>query len=161
MNKLIYIFAIFFTLSANAQIIYQAPPKGFDPKVEVSICFIKYENRVLFLKRQYNKPEGNTWGIPGGKLDSGESATKAVLREVSEETGIKLKSDKVRYFGKIYAKGAEGDVILHVFETTLSKPQQVIINPKEHQDYKWVSLNDSLALPLITGEKECIELFYG
>lgn len=160
MKKIITIFALLFSLSANAQIVFQDPPKNFAPRMEVSICFIKDGDRVLFLKRQYNKPEGNTWGIPGGKLDPGETAKKAVIREVSEETGIELDGSKVRYFGKVYAKSETNEVILHVFETTLKNQPEVTINPKEHQDYQWVTLDESLSLPLIPGEEECIELFY-
>ncbi|MBS0607402.1 MAG: NUDIX hydrolase [Verrucomicrobia bacterium] len=161
MKKIITIFALLFCLSANAQVVFQIPPKNFSSKMEVSICFIKDGDRVLFLKRQFNKPEGNTWGIPGGKLDPGETAKKAVIREVSEETGIELDGSQVRYFGKVYAKGEANDVILHVFETTVKETPDVTINPVEHQDYLWVTLDDSLQLPLISGEEECIELFYG
>jgi mutator protein MutT len=161
MRKLICLFLLLFTLSANAQIIYQTPPQNFIPKIEVSICFIKSGDKVLFLKRQSNKPEANTWGVPGGKIDAGETAKNAVIREVSEETGLKLNAKTVHYFGKVYAKGESNDFVLHLFEASVKDPSAVTINPTEHQNYTWVSLKDSLKLPLIPGEKECIAILYG
>ena len=41
---------------------------------------------LLMLKRADN----HHWAIPGGKMEIGESATQAVVREVQEETGVEV-----------------------------------------------------------------------
>ncbi len=38
---------------------------------------------------------GNTWGIPGGKLDAGDTAISAVIRELIEETALTLTSEEI------------------------------------------------------------------
>lgn len=38
---------------------------------------------------------GGKWGIPGGKIERGESALDAVCREVSEETGVVLREPRL------------------------------------------------------------------
>ena len=37
---------------------------------------------------------GNRWGIPGGKIERGESSTAALRREILEETGLELRDIK-------------------------------------------------------------------
>lgn len=39
------------------------------------------------------KDDHNDWGLPGGKLDPGETIAQCALRECLEETGMKLKID--------------------------------------------------------------------
>jgi len=44
--------------------------------------------------RQLNKHAGQ-WALPGGRVDPGESATEAALRELDEEVGLQLGHDAV------------------------------------------------------------------
>jgi ADP-ribose pyrophosphatase YjhB (NUDIX family) len=43
-------------------------------------------NRLLLVKRA-NPPAQGMWSLPGGRLESGETAEQGVVREVCEETG--------------------------------------------------------------------------
>lgn len=42
----------------------------------------------LLLVRRANPPAQGLWSIPGGRVEAGESATDAVVRELVEETGL-------------------------------------------------------------------------
>ncbi len=44
-------------------------PENFTPKFEVVSCFVEYNDEILLLLRQDHKPEGNTYGVPAGKID--------------------------------------------------------------------------------------------
>ena len=44
------------------------------------------QGRVLLCHRR----DLDVWNLPGGGLESGELPTEAVLREVKEETGLKV-----------------------------------------------------------------------
>lgn len=46
--------------------------------------------RVLITERCGGGPFNGLWEFPGGKLDSGESAVDALLRELAEELGIEV-----------------------------------------------------------------------
>ena len=88
-----FIISLVFTVSflfntLYAQLVYQKKPRHFKPQIEVATCFIKVDDKILVLKRLPFKPQGNTWGTPGGKFDQGENAQTAVIRETREETGI-------------------------------------------------------------------------
>ena len=49
------------------------------------IC--SHNNQVLFVKHKYGISKGK-WILPGGYVEIGESLSKAVEREIFEETGI-------------------------------------------------------------------------
>lgn len=70
--------------------IYQESSEHFKPRVEVAALYIEHGQRILLLHRQEMKSQGNRWGIPGGKVDKGETPLEAVLRETKEETGYEF-----------------------------------------------------------------------
>ena len=145
----------------SAKLVFQQPPENFNPKVEVAACFITVKDNVLFIKRHAHCSEPSKWGIPGGKLEKGETAHQAVLREIKEETGLHLPSE-VKHLGTVYIRYPEVDFIYHMYGHTLSElPEQIVIDPEEHQEYRLMTLKEALDLPLIRGEDECIYLVYG
>jgi len=91
----------------SGQLVFQQPPENFNSKVEIVACFLTVNRNVLFLKRQPHKSEGNKWGIPGGKVEKGETVDQVVLREVREETGMDLAGQPLKYFGKVYIRYPE------------------------------------------------------
>ena len=52
------------------------------------------EGEILLVKRGKPPFEGE-WALPGGFMDFGETAEQAVVREVHEETGVKVKPMKI------------------------------------------------------------------
>lgn len=44
----------------------------------------------LLLVRRANEPAAGTWSLPGGRVEPGEDAASAVVREVAEETGLRV-----------------------------------------------------------------------
>lgn len=48
---------------------------------------INEKNEILLQKRS----DFNSWGLPGGAMEFGESAEEACVREFLEETGLKVK----------------------------------------------------------------------
>ena len=50
------------------------------------------KNEVLLLKHTYRQTE---WSLPGGYLKSGEHPKEGLIREVFEETGFTIKTEKI------------------------------------------------------------------
>lgn len=140
--------------------IYKEKPQNFNPKFGVVSCFVEYNGEFLLLHRQDHKPEGNTWGVPAGKVDGGENILDSMVREIQEETGILLPSSLLSYFGKVFVQYPEHDFVYHIYHTKLEQRQAVAINHKEHKDFTWISPENALDMPLIQDLDACIKLFY-
>ena len=54
-----------------------------------SVCVLLKDNdgNILMVSR---KTDHNDFGLPGGKIDPGETKEEAIVREVREETGLEL-----------------------------------------------------------------------
>lgn len=140
--------------------IYEKKPNKFNPKFDVVGCFVEYNWKFLLLHRQNNKPQANTWWIPGGKVDIWESIENTMIRELKEETWLELPLSKLSYFNKVYIKSEEYDFVYHMFSLKLNTNIDIILNLNEHKDFNWISPKNSLNLPLIHDLDNCIKLFY-
>ena len=140
--------------------IYKEQPEDFNSEFDVVSCFVEYDGEILLLHRQDHKPQGNTWGVPAGKVDEGEDILKSMIRETQEETGFELSSSKLSYFEKVYVKYPDFDFIYHIFHIKLNQKPNITINSNEHKDFKWTSPRNALEMPLIQDLEPCIKLFY-
>lgn len=60
---------------------YDEAPEGARQKYAVIIA--RYQERLLWCRHQAR----DTWEVPGGHIEAGESALEAAARELQEETG--------------------------------------------------------------------------
>lgn len=140
--------------------IFLTKPNEFNSKFEIVSCFIAYKDKILLLHRQDHKPEGNTWGVPAGKVEKNEDLVVSLAREIFEETGLNFDFNNLNYFKTIYVKYPNFDFSYHIFNTDIDNPVNIILNETEHKDFVWLKPIDALNLNLIPDEDECIKLFY-
>ena len=57
------------------------------PRERANLCFILKDDRVLLIRKKRGLGAGKING-PGGKLEPGESALEAAIRETQEEIGV-------------------------------------------------------------------------
>lgn len=65
------------------------------PRIGVGAFILDGERRRLLLVRRRRMPEADHWGLPGGKVDFGETVEAAVVREISEELGVEIAIDEL------------------------------------------------------------------
>jgi 8-oxo-dGTP pyrophosphatase MutT (NUDIX family) len=58
----------------------------------VVLCVVEHEGvpSVILIKRAYRGRNAGQWGLPGGRVDEGETPVQAALRELEEELGLRL-----------------------------------------------------------------------
>ncbi|MGV6847398.1 MAG: (deoxy)nucleoside triphosphate pyrophosphohydrolase [Marinibacterium sp.] len=57
--------------------------------IQVAACIVRDGGgRVLMAQRRPDQLSGGFWEIPGGKIEAGETAQAAAIRELVEETGL-------------------------------------------------------------------------
>lgn len=140
--------------------IYETKPVKFNPKFEVVSLFIEKENKILFLQNNESKKFNPLlWGIPAGKIEQNENKEDALLREIFEETGIKLDKEKIKYDSTVYIKYPTHDYTYHMYKTNLDQKETILLS-KEHLQYKWLTPTEALKLPLILDEDACIKKVY-
>ncbi|MDD2392351.1 MAG: NUDIX domain-containing protein [Bacilli bacterium] len=114
-----------------------------------SVFVINPENKkILLIKHKKFKK----WVQPGGHIEDDETPEEAALREVYEETGVRVKllgtrfpreDDFIRPLGIQKNRGSNGD--LHVDITYVGVPinrDQLTLNKEEATDIKWFSRSE-------------------
>jgi len=139
--------------------IYTELPEDFSAKQEVAGCFCECEGKILYLKRAPNAPQGNTWGLPAGKLEKDELPKAAAVRELYEETGLKVNAHEVKEVGRLYVRLPHINFIFHIFHLRLNSFPPIELNLNEHREARWVTPKEAFDLPLIIGGKEILEFF--
>ena len=142
-------------------------PKNFNPKFEVVSCFLQYQNEFLLLLRQNHKNQGNTYGVPAGKIDQWETPLQAMIRELSEETGIILSPEQqqyLTYFKKVYPIHSGYEFIYHMYhldgEKIFPTKPNLTINPNEHKEYIRITPSQAINKSLVPDLDTCIKLYY-
>jgi 8-oxo-dGTP pyrophosphatase MutT (NUDIX family) len=74
-----------------------APDDGALRRAAVAVTVLECDSapRLLIAKRVARGLNPGQWALPGGKLDPGEDAVTAALRELVEETGLDVPSQHV------------------------------------------------------------------
>jgi 8-oxo-dGTP diphosphatase len=75
------------------------------------LAYIYIKDKKVLSTLSYGK---DTWYIPGGKRERGETDEQALIREVKEELNVDLNPDTVQYYGTFEAQAhgkSEGTMV--------------------------------------------------
>lgn len=139
-------------------IVFTSPPDGFQAQAQAAGCYLECQKKILFLKRHPAKPQGDTWGVPGGKLELNETPTQAVIREIHEEIGIDI-SDNLQELGKLYIQLPHIGYIFYLFCKKYEHFPPLALAMDEHTEARWTTIEEAHSLPLIVGGKEALEYY--
>lgn len=144
---------------SNASLsVFRVAPQDFSPAVDVAACYIESNGELLLLKRAESESEGGRWGVPGGKVEKGESVRDGAMREVWEETGMRLKDKELQYLGKLFIRKPHVEYVYHMFYCKFARRPVVVLN-HEHQEYRWLSAEKAATLPVMLAGQEALRYF--
>jgi dATP pyrophosphohydrolase len=137
-------------------------PPGSIPVRTSIVCAYIFQRRsegprFLLLKRKSSYMFG-LWQQVAGKVEKGESAVQAILREIKEETGNRpqylYSADIVETFYDIQHNCLH---VVPVFVAELDSKDQVVLSG-EHSEFKWVTIDEAKELFSFTQQRLSVDL---
>jgi len=97
----------------------------------------------LLLKRL---PERNGfWQPVTGGVEEGETREEALHREVTEETGVRSIVAVIE--GLYYFEFSDPNLNQeYVYGVEVSSSEEIVLDPKEHSEYRWCSFQEAFQL---------------
>lgn len=110
----------------------------FGPVAAVGAIVVNEKQEMLFVRRSRDPGKGK-WGLPGGFVDPDESGEEAVIREVSEETGLDVISTKYLMTApnKYEFRGAVASVIDLFYLVEVRSLDNIQLAVEEIDQYDW------------------------
>lgn len=130
------------------------------PVATVGALIFNETGQVLMVRTQ---KWSNLWGIPGGKIQWGESSTDALRREIKEETDLDVAEIKfVLVQDCIHSREFYRDAhfILLNYTCRCAGVPEVRLND-EAREYRWVDFKEALAMPVNQPTRKLLQAVAG
>ncbi len=135
--------------------VFETKPEEFQGAVEAAAAYVEIEGRLLILQNADFKEEAGRWGVPAGKVETGESPEEAVRRELFEETGISVEPSALQSLGSLYIRKPHVQYVYHLFRIDLDQKPDVRLS-KEHVQAHWATSRELKSMPLMEGAFEAL-----
>lgn len=130
------------------------PGRGPTILIEMATAILCDEGKVFIQQRLAEDIWGGLWEFPGGRLENGERAEEAVVREYREETGLNVTVDghilTVTHFYTRYK------VVLHCFHCRLADGRRSV-RLEAAQQYRWVFPEELQEYAFPAGHRKLLE----
>ncbi|GAA4036807.1 (deoxy)nucleoside triphosphate pyrophosphohydrolase [Parerythrobacter jejuensis] len=110
--------------------------KNLTPTLVVAAALADGQGRWLMHRRPEGKDHAGLWEFPGGKVESGETPEKAVVREIEEEAGLLLDRDCIGEAG-FATSGGDRPIVILLYTATKWTGE---IEAREGGLFGWFSL---------------------
>ncbi|MFJ5861388.1 (deoxy)nucleoside triphosphate pyrophosphohydrolase [Pseudarthrobacter sp. NPDC092439] len=113
---------------------------------------------LLAARRSAPEALAGLWEFPGGKVEPGEEAAAALVRELREELGVEVRLGEELRSGQLQGWPLNRRASMRVWfaQVTAGEPQPL----EDHDELRWVSLADPeavLALPWIPADYPIVQ----
>lgn len=107
-----------------------------------NVIIMDSSNRILL----HHRVDNDTWGLPGGAMELGESLEQTAVREVNEEVGLictNLKVFNIYSGNKLYYKYPDGNEVYNVTATFICRNYtgQIVVDKTEGKDAKFFNID--------------------
>lgn len=128
-------------------------------RARVVTCFVLKpeadEMKVLIMKR-VGEPLDGEWHHVAGRIEEGETAWQAALRELEEEASlIPDRFYAAEICEQFYSHKADTIMVMPVFVAYVGESVEVVLN-EEHSQFKWMSFAEAKAALPFPGQKRIL-----
>lgn len=114
---------------------------------------IRDDKGLLLLVKRGHEPGAGLWSLPGGRIEPGETDAEALVREMREETGLKVEPGPL--LGAVQRPAGDGDV-LEIRDYAATVTGGTLIPGDDAADARWVSAADLDSLAMTEGLVEAL-----
>jgi 8-oxo-dGTP pyrophosphatase MutT (NUDIX family) len=120
-----------------------------------AILFKKVDKEIQYLLLKRTSESGGFWQPITGGLEEGETKIQALKREMGEETGIK---NFIRIIRNIHCFEFCAPPLIkeYAFGVQIPVDEEVVLNKKEHSEYRWCNFHEALRLLRWKENKEAL-----
>lgn len=90
------------------------------------------QNKIFIAQRNQNKFQWGLWEFPGEKIESNETETQAIIREIKEELDMDI--TVIDKYTEIIYEYPDKTINLIVLNCQINENHYALL---EHQDYAW------------------------
>ena len=119
--------------------------------LQLAGCVLLDELQKIYLLHR-NKKGVIQWELPGGKIDAGEDAETAAIREIKEELGVTV--SLVKHLGSTHFEENGTEHIYTWFLATVQNGNLYICEPQTFDDLKSFSLDELSKIKLSNNMKK-------
>jgi len=118
-------------------------------------CYLIKDRKVVVTKYKEGNKKFGYYDIPGGKIEEGETSEQTAIREMKEETGLKV--ENLKYKGNMIIEYPNRIFDFDVFITNESEgePQEFEENTSE-----WIEINELLQKEKILSNIMILDRFF-
>lgn len=120
-------------------------------RIEVVAAIIHHDGKILATQRGYGDFKDG-WEFPGGKMEPGETAEAAIVREIKEELAVTIEPEQL--VTTVECDYPKFHLTMHCF---LSKLTEGTISLIEHEDAKWLAKDELDSVDWLPADIEVVE----
>jgi len=118
---------------------------------EVCVGAIAVDDEHLLMVRRGRGPAAGEWSVPGGRVEAGETLAEAVVRELTEETGVEGVCGPL--IGWVERMGSDHHFVILDFAVTVLERSDPVAGD-DAAEAAWVPLSQVADLTLVEGLAE-------
>jgi mutator protein MutT len=115
---------------------------------ELCVGAVAVADNELLLVRRGRGPETGRWSVPGGRVEAGETIHDAVVREVAEETGLRVRCGEL--LGWAERIGPQHHFVILDFVVTVTDGREPVAGD-DAAEARWLPLPSVPQVALVEG----------